>query len=60
MANFSDELVNKAQIYIKKKTGTKPSKEETNEFLRNMASLGDLFLKNATEILKQEKFPKCV
>lgn len=60
MANFSDELVNEAQAYLEKKTGTKPSKELTNEFLRNMASLGDLFLKNAKAILKQDKYPKVV
>lgn len=50
---FSEELVNEAEQYLAKKTGEKPDKGVTEEFLRTVAALGELFAKNANKILKE-------
>lgn len=50
---FSEELVEEVEKYLVKKTGEKPDKELTEEFLRTMAELGKLLANNAEEILKE-------
>lgn len=50
---FSDELLNEAEDYLQKKTGEKPDKGVTEEFLRSLAKLGELFTKNADAITKE-------
>lgn len=50
---FSEELVNEAEQYLAKKTGEKPDKGVTEQFLRAVAALGELFAKNADAITKE-------
>lgn len=50
---FSDQLVDDAKHYLEKKTGEKPDKGVTEEFLRSIAKLGELFAKNADAITKE-------
>ncbi len=54
MVNFSNELLIEAETYLKKKMGSMPSRETVNEFLNDMARLGELFQKNAKQILNQK------
>lgn len=50
---FSKKLVDEATEYLTKKTGEKPDKGLTEEFLMTVAQLGELLLKNARKILKE-------
>lgn len=51
--NFSRGLIDEATEYITKKTGEKPDKGLTEEFLMTIAKLGELLVKNARKILKE-------
>ena len=50
---FSKELVDKAELYLNKKTGKKSDKGNVQEFLRSIAELGKLLANNAEEIRKE-------
>lgn len=50
---FSNELIDEAMQYLEKKTGERPDKGITEEFLRSIAKLGKLFAKNADAITKE-------
>lgn len=50
---FTEDLVKEATEYLVKKTGQKPDKGITEEFLRSIAKLGELFAENADKILKE-------
>ena len=49
---FSQKLTTDTELYIKKKTGLKPDKALTKDFLMSVARLGQLLAKNANRILK--------
>lgn len=49
---FTKELTNKAKDYLSKKLGKQPEEDSVNEFLSNIAKLGELFLKNVSKIEK--------
>ncbi|KKS05076.1 MAG: hypothetical protein UU56_C0001G0043 [Candidatus Curtissbacteria bacterium GW2011_GWA2_41_24] len=50
---FSEELVNEAEQYLTKKTGEKPDKGLTEEFLMAIAELGKLLANYADGIQKE-------
>lgn len=50
---FSKELLTEAEQYLTKKTGEKPGKGLTEEFLRAVAELGKLLVNNADQIQKE-------
>lgn len=47
---YSDNLINEAKVYLEDKTGSSPSKELVEDFLRSVARLGKLLLRNADKI----------
>ena len=51
---FPKELIDEAAQYLTKKTGKKPDKELTEEFLRDIAKLGKLFADNAKKIVEEQ------
>ena len=50
---YSDNLINEAEAYLEEKTGSRPSKELTGDFLKSVSRLGKLLLKNADKISNQ-------
>ena len=50
---FSKALTQEAMEYLTEKTGKKPDKGVTEEFLRAVAALGELFTKNGDAITKE-------
>lgn len=44
---FPQELVDEATEYLMKKTGQKPNKKLTGQFLKQLAELGKLFKENS-------------
>lgn len=50
---FSEGLIDKTEQYLAKKTGEKPDKGATEEFLRAIAELGKLLQNNVKKIQKE-------
>lgn len=47
---YSEDLINETLVYLEKNTGSRPSKELIEDFLRSVSRLGKLILKNADKI----------